>query len=252
VKTVDWSRWLELGDAEREALRRRYREIIKAESVAAMQSGYAGHEQGNPHNGAEQSMKRRFEKQIGTNCSNAGRPPARFTLRDAAVGACEDYVVRARTTPLAPRLTEAERAAHRTFVVTSLDKPIWSDYLPPAEAENWLDERHAERDQVAADSGETWSAPPCASRGRVGGDMGMISKTLSPMAVEVRGASEIDQHDRRTVDDCADGRGDSPVPTVRVNALKSEGDAAEDGADLNRPPESGPEKNQCERLEGRI
>jgi len=42
VKTVDWSRWLELGDAEREGLQRRYREIIKAESVAAMQSGYAG------------------------------------------------------------------------------------------------------------------------------------------------------------------------------------------------------------------
>jgi len=246
VKTVDWSRWLELGDAEREGLQRRYREIIKAESVAAMQSGYAGHEQGNPHNGAEQSMKER-QKQTGTNCSNAGRPTARFTLRDAAVGACEDYVVCARTTPLAPRRTEAERAAHRGFVVTSLaDAPIWSHYWAPAEAEAWLDERHAERDQVAADSGRA------RSRGRGGGDMGMLSKMQSSMAVEVRGASEIDQHDRRTVDDCADGRGDSPVPTVRVNALKSEGDAAEDGADLNRPPESGPEKNQCERLEGRI
>jgi DNA polymerase-3 subunit epsilon len=38
-------------------------------------------------------------------------------------------VVRQRTVPLAPRISEEERAAHRTFVATLGDNAIWRDYL---------------------------------------------------------------------------------------------------------------------------
>jgi len=43
---------------------------------------------------------------------------------------------RQRPVPLAPRLTDAERDAHRAFVATLGDKPIWNDFLlpPPTEA----------------------------------------------------------------------------------------------------------------------
>ncbi len=37
---------------------------------------------------------------------------------------------RIRAVPLLPRLTEAERAAHRAFIATLGDKAIWKDYLP--------------------------------------------------------------------------------------------------------------------------
>jgi DNA polymerase-3 subunit epsilon len=37
---------------------------------------------------------------------------------------------RQREIPLAPRTTEADRAAHRDFVQTLGDKPIWNDFLP--------------------------------------------------------------------------------------------------------------------------
>jgi DNA polymerase-3 subunit epsilon len=37
---------------------------------------------------------------------------------------------RQREIPLAPRITEADRAAHREFVLTLGDKPIWNDFLP--------------------------------------------------------------------------------------------------------------------------
>ena len=43
-------------------------------------------------------------------------------------------VVQVRTTPLVPRVTEAELAAHRAFVATLGDKAIWKDYLPAAAA----------------------------------------------------------------------------------------------------------------------
>ncbi len=36
---------------------------------------------------------------------------------------------RQRLEPLAPRVTEADRAAHREFVATLGDKPIWNDFL---------------------------------------------------------------------------------------------------------------------------
>jgi DNA polymerase III subunit epsilon len=39
---------------------------------------------------------------------------------------------RQRTVPLALRITDAEREAHRAFIATLGDKPIWNDYLAPA------------------------------------------------------------------------------------------------------------------------
>jgi len=39
---------------------------------------------------------------------------------------------RQRAVPLAPRVTEADREAHRAFVATLGDKPIWNDFLPVA------------------------------------------------------------------------------------------------------------------------
>jgi DNA polymerase-3 subunit epsilon len=47
------------------------------------------------------------------------------------VAAGEEKILRARPVPLRPRLTDAERVAHRAFVATLGDKPIWADYLPP-------------------------------------------------------------------------------------------------------------------------
>jgi DNA polymerase-3 subunit epsilon len=38
---------------------------------------------------------------------------------------------RQRAEPLAPRMTEADRAAHRAFVATLGDKPIWHDFFGP-------------------------------------------------------------------------------------------------------------------------
>jgi len=43
-------------------------------------------------------------------------------------------VVQVRGTPLAPRVSDAELAAHRAFVATLGDKAIWKDYLPAAAA----------------------------------------------------------------------------------------------------------------------
>src|SRR5215467_9699121 len=42
------------------------------------------------------------------------------------VAAGEEKILRARPTPLMPRVTEAERIAHRAFVATLGDKPIWN------------------------------------------------------------------------------------------------------------------------------
>ena len=52
---------------------------------------------------------------------------------EAAVvlAAGEEKILRVRPVPLTPRLTEAERAAHRAFVATLGEKAIWADYLPP-------------------------------------------------------------------------------------------------------------------------
>ena len=45
----------------------------------------------------------------------------------AAIGI---VVIRVRPVPLEPRVTEAERQAHRAFVATLGEKAIWKDYLP--------------------------------------------------------------------------------------------------------------------------
>jgi DNA polymerase III subunit epsilon len=39
-------------------------------------------------------------------------------------------IVRLRPTPLLPRLSDDERAAHRAFVATLGEKAIWKEYLP--------------------------------------------------------------------------------------------------------------------------
>src|SRR5262249_5455081 len=49
----------------------------------------------------------------------------------AAVAVGEEKILRARLVPLVPRLSEAERAAHRAFVATLGEKAIWAEYLPP-------------------------------------------------------------------------------------------------------------------------
>ena len=50
--------------------------------------------------------------------------------RDTRVAGHGEMPRRQREIPLAPRLTEADRAAHRDFVLTLGDKPIWNDFLP--------------------------------------------------------------------------------------------------------------------------
>ncbi len=50
--------------------------------------------------------------------------------RDILVAGVGEVPRRQREIPLAPRLTDADRAAHRAFVLTLGDKPIWNDFLP--------------------------------------------------------------------------------------------------------------------------
>jgi DNA polymerase III subunit epsilon len=52
--------------------------------------------------------------------------------RDTRVAAYGETPRRQREMPLTPRITEADRAAHREFVLTLGDKPIWNDFLPAA------------------------------------------------------------------------------------------------------------------------
>ena len=52
-------------------------------------------------------------------------------IRVAGVG---EMPRRQRETPLVPRITEADREAHRAFVATLGDKPIWNEFLPAAVA----------------------------------------------------------------------------------------------------------------------
>ena len=57
---------------------------------------------------------------------------AQFVLSQAPVTADasgEIIVVGERMTPLAPRLTDEERAAHRRFIATLGERAIWRDYL---------------------------------------------------------------------------------------------------------------------------
>jgi DNA polymerase-3 subunit epsilon len=49
--------------------------------------------------------------------------------RDTGTGGHGEMPRRQREVPLAPRVSEADRAAHREFVLTLGDKPIWNDFL---------------------------------------------------------------------------------------------------------------------------
>jgi DNA polymerase-3 subunit epsilon len=49
--------------------------------------------------------------------------------RDGRSGGYGEMPRRQRLEPLAPRVTEADRAAHRAFVFTLGDKPVWNDFL---------------------------------------------------------------------------------------------------------------------------
>jgi len=51
-------------------------------------------------------------------------------IRDARVASYGEIQRRQREIPLAARLTEADRAAHREFILTLGDRPIWNDFLP--------------------------------------------------------------------------------------------------------------------------
>ncbi|WP_050425359.1 DNA polymerase III subunit epsilon [Bradyrhizobium tropiciagri] len=50
---------------------------------------------------------------------------------DARAGGYGDSPRRQRETPLVARVSEVDREAHRAFIATLGDKPIWNDYLPP-------------------------------------------------------------------------------------------------------------------------
>ena len=50
--------------------------------------------------------------------------------RDMRIGGLGEMPRRLRETPLAPRISEEDRLAHRAFVATLGDKPIWNDFLP--------------------------------------------------------------------------------------------------------------------------
>jgi DNA polymerase III subunit epsilon len=52
--------------------------------------------------------------------------------RDTRASGYGEMPRRQREFPLAPRVTEADRAAHRDFVQTLGDKPIWNEFLPAA------------------------------------------------------------------------------------------------------------------------
>jgi DNA polymerase III subunit epsilon len=49
--------------------------------------------------------------------------------RDTRSGGHGEMPRRQREAPLAPRVTGADRVAHRDFVATLGDRPIWNDFL---------------------------------------------------------------------------------------------------------------------------
>ena len=63
-----------------------------------------------------------------------GKRQTRLSLIDETIGTAQQVggviVVKVRPLPLAPRVTDAERDAHRAFVATLGEKAIWNDYLP--------------------------------------------------------------------------------------------------------------------------
>ena len=52
--------------------------------------------------------------------------------REIRVGVSSEMPRRQRELPLLPRVTDADREAHRAFVATLGDKPIWNEFLPGA------------------------------------------------------------------------------------------------------------------------
>ncbi|WP_315781038.1 MULTISPECIES: DNA polymerase III subunit epsilon [unclassified Bradyrhizobium] len=50
--------------------------------------------------------------------------------QEIRVGTAGDTPRRQRDVPLAPRVTDAEREAHRAFIATLGDKPIWMEFWP--------------------------------------------------------------------------------------------------------------------------
>ncbi len=50
-------------------------------------------------------------------------------VSDTRAGGVGEMPRRQRIAPLAPRVTEADRVAHRDFVATLGDKPIWNEFL---------------------------------------------------------------------------------------------------------------------------
>jgi DNA polymerase-3 subunit epsilon len=54
---------------------------------------------------------------------------------DTRTGGYGEMPRRQRDIPLVSRITEEERAAHRAFVATLGDKPIWNDFLPASVAD---------------------------------------------------------------------------------------------------------------------
>jgi DNA polymerase-3 subunit epsilon len=61
-----------------------------------------------------------------------GARQAQLVLSQATVpvqGAGEAIVLRERPAPLATRLTEAARAAHRRFIASLGERAIWRDYV---------------------------------------------------------------------------------------------------------------------------
>ena len=55
--------------------------------------------------------------------------------REIRIGTSGDMPRRQREVPLALRLTNAEREAHRAFIATLGDKPIWNDFLSASGAD---------------------------------------------------------------------------------------------------------------------
>jgi DNA polymerase-3 subunit epsilon len=53
-------------------------------------------------------------------------------VRDVRTGAYGDMPRRQREVPLAVRITDLDRMAHRAFIATLGDRPIWSDFLGAA------------------------------------------------------------------------------------------------------------------------
>jgi DNA polymerase III subunit epsilon len=50
-------------------------------------------------------------------------------VRDSRMSGQGETSRRQRTEPLAPRISDEDRAAHREFVATLGDKPIWNDFF---------------------------------------------------------------------------------------------------------------------------